>query len=72
MGKSAASERLNFFIIVIYDLLVVFSSPPMGNSHIDHLIDITHVEKYAIKLANNLNFCAIRLAVKHRKGRSKL
>ena len=40
-----------------------------------YLIDtsITHIEKkYVIKLAKNLNFCANRLVVKHRQGRSKL
>ena len=37
-----------------------------------YLIDITHIEKYVIKLAKKLNFCAIWLVVKHRKGRGKL
>ena len=69
---------------MIYDLLKVLSCPTFENSRIDHFTDlliffylidtsITHIEKkYVIKLAKNLNFCANRLVVKHRKGRSKL
>ena len=46
MGTSAASEPLNFFIMVryymIYDLLIVFSSSPIENSRIDHFTDLLH------------------------------
>ena len=57
---------------MIYDLLIVFSSPPIENSRIDHFTDLLHdfteyilhiLTKYAIKLAKNLNSCANRLVV---------
>ena len=72
MGTSAASEPLNFFIIVIYDLrptysfllfmTVPFEMVAMTTSRIYlmiYLIDITNIDKYVMKLAKNLNFCAI-------------
>ena len=75
---SAASEPLNFFIIVIYDLWPTYSfllAPlkmvALTTSRI-YLVDITHIDKNVIKLAKNSNFCANWLVVKHRKGRSKL
>ena len=66
---------------MIYDLIKVFSSPPIKNSLIDHFKDLLYdftskilhiLTKYVIKVAKNLNFFANRLVVKHRKGRSKL
>ena len=48
MGTSAASDPLNFFIVVIYDLymiydlLIVFSSPSIEKSRIDHSMDLLH------------------------------
>ena len=63
MGTSAASEPLNFFIIVIYDLRPTYSFLLLFG-RIDHfteriyLIDVTILTKYVIKLAKNLNSCA--------------
>ena len=48
MGTSAASEPLNFFIILIYDLrptfsfLLLFHECAFGNGRIDHFKDLLH------------------------------
>ena len=63
---------------MIYGLLIVFTFPHIGNSRIDHFMDLphdftmfTHIEKM-YDYVGKKNVCAIRLDVKHRKGRSKL
>ena len=63
MGTSAASEPLNFFIIVIYNLLIVFFSFFMTAPlemvaviiSLIYLIDITNIDKIyiTIKLAKH-------------------
>ena len=62
---------------MIYDLLIIFSSPPIENSSIDHFKDLLHdftekilhiLTKYVIKLAKNLNFCANLIGCEAQEG----
>ena len=51
-------------MIYMYDLLTVSLTPPTENSRMDLLHDFTklivHIlARYVIRLAKNLNFCAI-------------
>ena len=60
-----ASEPLNFFIIVIYDLrpifsfLLPFSDYSFGNGRIGHLTDLLNevLKRYYKYIGKNLDFC---------------
>ena len=61
---------------MIYDLLIVFSSPPMENSHIDHhgftswfyLIYITHIDKICDQVGQKIKFLCKPIGFEAQEG----
>ena len=77
MEKSAATEPLNFLIIVIYDLLIVFSSPPVeqkphwplqGFTSWFYLIDITHIDRICDKAGQQFKYLCNLIGCEAQEG----